>query len=73
MLSFIQFSEILYAARKFRLTQKLAYTSSDLTWDLIVASAHVHIDKFQVLRRNDRTPKFRSYVRFVNEAQYDYI
>ncbi len=31
MLSFIQFSEILCAARKFRLTQKLAYTSSDLT------------------------------------------
>ncbi len=27
----IQFSEILYAARKLRLTQKLVYTSSDLT------------------------------------------
>ncbi len=29
-----------------RLTQKLAYTSSNLTWDLIIANAHVHIDKF---------------------------
>ncbi len=46
------------------------YTSSDLTWDLIVATAHIHIDKFQVFRRNDRTPNFRSYVRFVNEAHY---
>ncbi len=56
----IQFSEILNAARKFWLTQKLAYTSSDLTRDLIAATAHVHIDKFQVLRRNDRMPNFRS-------------
>ncbi len=56
---------------QFRLTQKPAYTSSDLTWDLIVATAHVHTDKFQVLCRNDRTPNFRSYVRFVNEAQYE--
>ncbi len=49
-----------------------AYTSSDLTWDLIVATAHVHIDKFQVFHRNDRTPNFRSYVRFVNEAHWEY-
>ncbi len=58
---------MLHSAHKFRLTQKLAYTSSDLTWDLIVATAHVHIDK--VLHWNDRTPKFRSYVCFVNEAR----
>ncbi len=32
-------------------------------------NVHVHIDKFQVLRRNDCTPNFRSYVCFVNEAQ----
>ncbi len=55
--NYLKFS-MLHSAHKFRLTQKLAYTSSDLTWDLIVATAHVHIDKFQVLRWNDRTPKF---------------
>ncbi len=70
MLSLYNSPKIHKAARKFRLTQKLAYTSSDLTWDLLVATAHVYIDQFQVLHRNDRTPKFRSYVRFVNEAQW---
>ncbi len=55
--NYLKFS-MLHSAHKFRLTQKLAYTSSDLTWDLIVATAHVHIDKFQVLHWNDRTPKF---------------
>ncbi len=54
---------------QFQFTQKLAYTSWDLTWHLIIATAHVHIDKFQVLHRNERTPNFLSYVRFVNEAQ----
>ncbi len=39
-------------------------------WDLIVTTAHVHIDKFQVLRWNEGTLTFLSYVRFVNEAQY---
>ncbi len=63
----IQFSTILNAAQ-FQLTQKLAYTSWDLTWDLIVATAHVHIDKFQVLRWNDHTPNFLSYVHYINEA-----
>ncbi len=53
-----------------QVTQKLAYTSWDQTWDLIVAIAHAHIDKFQVLHRNDRTPNFLSYVCSVNEAQY---
>ncbi len=40
------------------------------TWREIwsVATPHVHIDKFQVLRRNDHTPNFLSYVHFINEA-----
>lgn len=36
--------------------------------NLIVAAAHVHIDKWQDLRGNDRTPSFRSYAHFINEA-----
>ncbi len=48
--------------------RKLAYTSWDLTWDLIVASAHIHIDKCRALRGNDRTPSFLLFVCFVNEA-----
>lgn len=60
--------QIFCAARKFRLTQKLAYKSWDLMWDLILVTVHVHIDKFQVLHRNDRTLNFLSNVHFVNDA-----
>ncbi len=44
-------------------TQKHVFWSPDLTWDLIVATAHVHIDKLHVLHRNDHTPNFPSYFR----------
>ncbi len=37
----MQFSVIPYVARKFKLTQKRTYTSSDLMTDLIAATAHV--------------------------------
>ncbi len=53
--------------------KKPAYMSSDLTWDLTVATVHVYINKFQLLRRNDCTPNLRSYVRFVNEAHCGYV
>ncbi len=36
------------------LTQKLMYTTSDLTRDLIVACAHDQIDKWGALLGNDR-------------------
>ncbi len=36
----------LLCCTRVQLTQKLAYRSWDLTWDLIVASARVNIDKF---------------------------
>ena len=49
---------------------RFAYTSSDLKWDLIVASAHVQIDKCRSLRGNGRTHGFLPYVGLINEGQY---
>ena len=37
---------------------RLRFVSSDLTWDLIVASAHVQTEKYRSLRGNGRTRGF---------------
>ena len=46
------------------------YTSSDLTWDLMVAFAHVQIYKCRRLCGNGRTHVFLPYVCFINEGHW---
>lgn len=52
---------------------KLAYTSWDLAWDLIVPYAHIQIDKCRSWRGNERTHSILAYVHLINEGQWVYL
>lgn len=44
-----------------------------LVWDLVVLYAHIQIDKYRFLCRNEQTPTTLVYIRLTNEGQWDRV